>query len=274
MDKSELHRLLQLPEDEQRRLVLEANVRLHAEFADAYDTEHPQQLDPRYQRRLFNDLHEACTFLARAMPLDSVSVLDLGSGTGFIPVRLLTLADFDLTCVDLSDAMLSKLRDKVLGAGHQKLRIVTQEIVHYCETAQETYDLVTISALLHHVHDVQAVVAAAANRVKPRGVLYIAYEPLKAANMDPAVYRLHCVLRELDNLLARSSGRQYDDLTVADFHTLQGGIDPAPLVTTLQALGFSVRVDPFYVRIDPNLSWVGDAVLGARNTFALMAKRG
>jgi len=277
MTPEELRKRLALPADELREAVLAANQALHDDFGEMYDAAHPQLLHPRYQQRLSNDLCEACAFIGRDKALREATVCDLGSGTGLLPMRLLSTAPINLTCVDLSDTMLARLREKVSIEHGAPLRTVTQDIVDYCRQETETFDLVTMSAILHHVYDIEGAVRAAIQRVRSRGVVYIAFEPLRNARMDPTIYRMHCILREIDDLLrvrtATEKGVRYDDLTLADFHTIQGGIDPEILVNILHESGFAVRVNSFYVRHDENLAWFGDAVLGARNTFSVLAKR-
>lgn len=277
MTPEELRKILLLPAEKLRETVLAANKALHKDFGDMYDASHPQLLHSRYQQHLFNDLCEACAFIGRDKPLREATVCDLGSGTGLLPARLLGIAPVKLTCVDLSDTMLARLREKIYIQHGVNIQTITQEITEYCRQQTETYDMITMSAILHHVFNVEEVICAAVERVKQRGVIYIAFEPLKNARMDPSIYRMHCILREIDELLRErrvlEKSEKYDDLTIADFHTVQGGIDPEAIMNVLQEKGFTVRADPFYVRHNENLAWFGDAVLEAKNTFSIIAKR-
>lgn len=280
MDEKKLKDLLKLPKEELEKAVAQANLSLHDRYAHFYDMVHPQQSHPHYQKKLLADLYEIAAFVGRSKPLNGAKVLDLGSGTGFLTLHLANIADFDFTCVDFSEAMLKKQEKKLADLGKKlKVRLVQDDVVSFCNRLEEKFDMVTMSAFLHHIFNVEEVLRAAMKRVDDRGVVYIAFEPLKDANMDETIYRIHCILREVDNILwKRKSEAQeevpYDDLTLADFHTIQGGIHPKRLTDILEQNGFSVHVDTFYVRYDENLAWLGDKILGARNSFSVMAKRG
>lgn len=280
LNQEQLKDLLKLPLEELEKTVRSANMELHENFAHRYDTHHPQQMHPLYQKRLFADLYEISAFAGRDKALNQVKVLDLGSGTGFLPERLLRIADFQIMCVDFSSAMLEQLMKKIPARQEDKVKIVSKDVFQFCREDTETYDIVTMSAVLHHVVDYKQLLEAAAERVDERGILYIAFEPLKDANMDENVYRIHCIVRELDNLLVTqkekdtTGEKSYDDLTLADFQTLKGGIKPGDLTQILQEKNFQCRTDEFYVRNDENLAWFGQTILGARNTFSILAKRG
>ncbi len=279
--KKDLNKLLKLPAEQLRKEVLKANMELHEKFADMYDIEHPQQLHKHYQDALFSDIYELCTFVARNKPLSNIKILDLGSGTGFLTSKLLSIADFPITGVDISKTMLNKQKKnlKHLNA-FKKLKFVVGDAIEFCSKTKEKYDLVVMSAFLHHVFDVEEVINAAVKCVGKRGGIYIAYEPLKDANMDENVFKFHCLLREVDNLLQEVKklknhrARIYDDETLADFHSLKGGISPEIISKILEENGFTVKTNYYYARFNEYISWFGGNMIGARNNFSILAKRG
>lgn len=280
MDEKDLKNIFKMSKDKLRKTVTQANLSLHERYAEVYDMVHPQQCHPYYQKKLLADLYEIAAFVARYKPLNGIRVLDLGSGTGFLTFHLAGIADFDFTCVDISGAMLEKQKEKLADLNKKlKVRLVKEDVISFCNHSKEKFDMVTMSAFLHHVFNIEEVLRAVMKCVNDRGVVYIAFEPLKDANMDEHIYRIHCILREMDNLLWKWKNKEqeemkYDDLTLADFHTIQGGIHPKSITQILEENGFHVHVGTFYVRYDENLAWFGDAILGARNTFSILAKKG
>jgi ubiquinone/menaquinone biosynthesis C-methylase UbiE len=280
MHEKDFLNIFKLPEDELRKRVSEANLSLHDGFASLYDGVHPQQFHAHYRKKLLSDLYEISAFVGRDKPLSGVRVLDLGSGTGFLTLHMLSIADFDLTCVDFSEAMLKRQEEKIANLSNRmRVKLVKEDVVSFCNQSDRKFDIVMMSAFLHHVFDIEEILRAVVKMVCDRGAVYIAFEPLKDAKMDKNIYRMHCVIREMDNLIWQSKGKQreaeaYDDQSLADFHTIQGGINPEQITRILEESRFTTRVDTFYVRYDESLAWFGDAVLGARNTFSVLAKRG
>jgi ubiquinone/menaquinone biosynthesis C-methylase UbiE len=97
------------------------------------------------------------------------SCLEMGCGTGKNTEWLATRCSH-LTCVDLSEEMLKKAKEKVT-AGH--VRFLQANMINNTVFSDRLYDLVTFSLVLEHVEDLDPVIKKAASVLKPGGFIYI-----------------------------------------------------------------------------------------------------
>lgn len=95
--------------------------------------------------------------------------LEIGCGTGKNTEWLITKTR-DLVCVDLSEAMLSKAREKV---GTRGVTFIRADINRDWEFAAGGFDLVTFSLILEHIEDLNDVFVKAAATLTPGGYIYI-----------------------------------------------------------------------------------------------------
>ena len=156
-------------------LILALNEIWHDLENRAYDAKHPDILEgeiPRWDR-----------ILAGALPAarGPVRVLDLGSGTGFVPLRLRgRLREGDrLTCTDLSAGMLEVCRANVAQGGLRfALECVKLEgpAIGVPDASQ---DLVTANAVMHHLPDPAATCREIDRILKPGGLVLIGHEPTR-----------------------------------------------------------------------------------------------
>ncbi len=157
-------------------LILRLNEIFHDLETDGYDEKHPDILEdeiPRWHR-----------FLTRAcaeIPAPR-QVLDIGSGTGFVPLRLrefLRTGD-GLTCSDLSSGMLEICRVNLHGAGLDcDLRLLKLS-GGTLPLPDKSQHLVTLNAVMHHLPEPRDLSREIDRVLKPGGWVLIGHEPTNA----------------------------------------------------------------------------------------------
>jgi len=113
----------------------------------------------------------------------SLDILDAGCGTGLCGPLIAPYAR-RLIGVDLSEGMLAHAKDKNV---YDKL--VTAEVTEYLRDNREAFDLIVSADTLVYFGDLEAVLVAAAEALRPNGFLVFTLE--HAVSCDPDVdYRL------------------------------------------------------------------------------------
>jgi ubiquinone/menaquinone biosynthesis C-methylase UbiE len=101
------------------------------------------------------------------IPIDQC--LEIGCGTGKNTEWLIKEAKH-LTAVDLSENMLAKAKEKVTSGN---VRFLQADITRPWNFGTGTYDLVTFSLVLEHIHDLEFVFKETAAVLKTGGHVYI-----------------------------------------------------------------------------------------------------
>lgn len=118
----------------------------HDEDAPGYDRDVLDPSDPiraGYERVL--------DWVAQRSSIDSGStVLELGSGTGNLTLRLLSATE--LVCVDISEAMTLIARSKVAAAsGTAAVEWVRADLLEYFDSCTRSFDVVASAYTVHHL---------------------------------------------------------------------------------------------------------------------------
>jgi ubiquinone/menaquinone biosynthesis C-methylase UbiE len=157
--------------------------------------------------------------IAGALP-ESVTVLDLGSGTGFAAeqaVRALGPRIERLVCQDLSAEMLK--------VGRSRLSRLTDRASFVAGEAgallggSRGFDLVLTNAVLHHLLDLEEFLGMVGRLVRPGGFYVAGHEPSDAFFANPRLYRWTQLYRRW---------RQLRKLASPAFYFRRLGAGPAP----------------------------------------------
>jgi len=152
------------------------NLAYHEEEAAEYDSRHPE---------IFKDELGHWSLIAdRVASLKKglgrpLKVVDIGSGTGFVPMRLAGVLDAqdEFVLTDLSPMMLDRARESLTRAG---FRPKTSYVVADAEStglAPASMDVVTMNSVVHHLPSLEKAFAAIDRLVRPGGLVVIAHEP-------------------------------------------------------------------------------------------------
>jgi SAM-dependent methyltransferase len=208
-------------------------------------------------------------------------ILDLGAGEGTATLALLELGA-DVVAVDEDAGRLAALQERAAGFPNG-LEIHESSAAAVLASSTREYDVVTAVSFLHHVRDVEGIVASAVDALRPGGVFLSFQDPL---------------LHDTTGALSRSFGRAAylvwrlgaGDLTggtrryhrrrrhglsdvlsedLEEFHAQRGGVDHRALVSLFRGRGASARLVLYFSTQSSVLQRVG-AGLGLENTFALI----
>lgn len=237
--------------------VIAANVDFYRQIAAKYESSQRHIFDPLLQRSIDEDLQGISSYLASIAR--TPHCLDCGGGTGNLTLKMCDRG-WRVTVVDVSEEMLNSLKAKALARGFSP-KLVAAPIERFLAQANETYDVVAFSGVLHHLYSYTSVVERAASLVRPGGFFY--------SNLDPVVPRRMRWARYFDSIdiaLAKLSfdpadvlpgiGRRIRKLflrpdglcnrpvvspgDLAEYHA-QTGVDDVQIIRQLLRAGFLIR---------------------------------
>jgi ubiquinone/menaquinone biosynthesis C-methylase UbiE len=162
--------------DYPKELVLRVNEVFHDVEGRDYEGRHPE---------IFRDESARWQRTARQYIIDPalpLCVLDVGSGTGFVPLHVgpLLKAGDVLICSDLSSEMLRVCRQN-LEAARLPCRLEFLKLDgRRIGLESGSCDVVTMNSVLHHVPDLAEFLRELDRLIRPGGRLVVAHEPNKA----------------------------------------------------------------------------------------------
>lgn len=184
------------------------------------------------------------------------SLLDVGSGRAEL-LRAAKLEGItDMVGLEFADGMIKDARER-LG-----IELIAKTIERYAESAARTFDVVTFSAVLEHVYDPDAAIAAAKKLTRPGSIIYIDV---------PQEPNLMTALVNAANRARRNKGVINLAPTFEPFHVF--GFNRASLTKLLNKHDFDVISTWVYSEMSlpfPN-TIRGHAMKAAARTFAKIA---
>jgi ubiquinone/menaquinone biosynthesis C-methylase UbiE len=236
--------------------VIGANVDFYRQIAAKYESCEGYLFSPLLQRSLEDDLDKITSYF------DSLgrtpSCLECGAGTGRLTLKMCARG-WIVTVVDVSDDMLDLLQEKARTKGYTPT-LIRGSIERFLAVANQTYDLVAFSAVLHHLYSYSSVVARAIEHLRPGGIFYSNYDPVSPRrplwsrgfdSFDIAVAkilfdpgdvlpgigrRLRKLFLQNDSMFCRAVASAGD---LAEFHA-GTGVDDKQILKLLQTSGFSI----------------------------------
>jgi ubiquinone/menaquinone biosynthesis C-methylase UbiE len=202
---------------------LEPEVMDTAEEARDYDA-----MDHSAVNRLFAD-----DFLAVYAVAPPGPILDVGTGTGQIPIELCRrLPACQVTAIDLADHMLAVGRENVRRANlDARLRLERWDAKEM-PCADDTFAAVMSNSIVHHIPEPIAVFAEMVRVVRPGGVLFV--RDLLRPDDEPT-------LRRLVDLYAAGANAHQRKMFADSLHAALSLAEVQSLVTTLGFHAATVR---------------------------------
>ncbi|MDP2696301.1 MAG: methyltransferase domain-containing protein [bacterium] len=175
------------------KLVLRVNEIYHdIEGSDCYDHSHDEifALEPERWHKMFEK------YFGHFWSGDGRCILDVGSGTGFVPSTIgkYLRPEDKMVCGDISQKMLDQCSNNVA-----KHNFVGQfEYRKYdginLPAKDKSIDLVTVNSVLHHIPDTMGFLKEADRILKPGGFLVIAHEPSTRFYKNKLIWTVYRVL--------------------------------------------------------------------------------
>ncbi len=255
--------------------ILAENRRVHALESSLYLERHPEQTNFFQTGILNKSLDRFCAELGH----QESHILELGCGTGFLTLPLLKRGH-RLTGVDLSHDMLRVLRKKISEPAKSRVTLKASGVEDFLETDSGTHDAVVLSALLHHLYDVESTVQRICAKLSAGGCLLIFFEPLKQEIASSLRFTLHKGIARIDESVYRLEMRLRriplfeEDYELSDYQRRFGGIDPNHLHEILRSQDMEIIDTEKYCSRRYGLpAFFATHLLGTENTFNLLAKK-
>lgn len=216
-----------------RNKILQNNINEQKKEAKYYDLLHVELSNSYEQNRLKTRLNT----IINAIKKKKIQLLDVGAGTGNlcnIITKLPTDSTFEITALDISKEMQEVMNEKFKDT---KIEYVLSDADSYLQENSSTFDLITISSVLHHLPDYEQTLASLSKHLNPGGVIYATHEPLNLSEQTPNFfYRLlnfaDKVLQFIRTKLLISFGKIPNlkiNYKYVDYHINERGIVPESL---------------------------------------------
>jgi SAM-dependent methyltransferase len=230
----------------------DANRKFYADHAELYDRTECCVVDPRQRARLNDAIDEALALIPRT-PL----ILDACGGSGNAGVALGRHRLVPVV-VDVSPEMTALWERKASSAGVEP-EIHVQPVESFLSSDPRAWDLITFCSALHHLEEPGRVLAQAADRLAPGGLILTIFDPTPGDTVLRFVRKGDWLMellvtdpREFARLARgaarrRARGEDPDESVgrMAERHAY-AGIDDLALVAQLRSLGLEILVHERY----------------------------
>lgn len=176
-----------------RNEVIEANVKLHTALADVY-----KKTEPHYRRENVERIDGVLKSLQNNS--NGESLLDIGCGAGFI-IDIAKPYFKKIRGIDVTPDMLSQVNTESETCDI-KVALGNCEDLEFTDN---TFDVCSAYAVLHHLHDIPAVMQEVYRVLKPGGAFY--------SDLDPN----HYFWSEISKL---SKDEKYSDIVTREYHAV------------------------------------------------------
>lgn len=225
------------------------------------------------------DLRLLLPIIDLAAPRGDETLLDVGTGTGDV---LLTLQPHVRHAIglDVSEAMLAPLQDKVLAAGIQNVSLVRANITEGLPIADNSIDIVASRMMLHGLPNRTDAIRKMGRTVRPGGIAVLS-ECVFDTCTPEAIALAHVPVDERPSLFIPSEHFQPADARSKEFHhgffilkheptraLLSGGEFVGEVNAALEAEGFELATS-YYTLLPANSvnNWLGKT--GSEDAIAI-----
>lgn len=140
--------------------------------AEDYEKSHPEIF--RREQARWKSLLAATKFNND----QEIAVLDVGTGTGFAAYQILSkFSNANVKCVDISEKMLRLTEERLTRAFPNSKIIFELNSADRIESLPNTYDLITMNSVLHHLPEPFSVLQKFAKYLAVGGFIILGHEP-------------------------------------------------------------------------------------------------
>lgn len=166
--------------------LVDYNSRIHNLIAPLYEARHAEIFNETEQARIREQLAFALGRIESASA--EPRVLDFGAGTGNLTRHLLELGT-RVVASDVSGGCLQELKASAGRTARLELSLLNgQDLSQF---ADESFDMVAVYSVLHHVPDYLAIIGEFVRILKPGGVVLLDHEVCPSFWDNPAEYRAY-----------------------------------------------------------------------------------
>ncbi|MCB0356414.1 MAG: class I SAM-dependent methyltransferase [Bdellovibrionales bacterium] len=219
--------------------VIKANIQVHTKLSTVYNETEPHFYPENQQlvRKIIENLQQTT---------QGKKMLDIGCGTGFILNLSHDLFD-EIHGIDATKAMLDKVNTR-----NNKIKL-HEGIAEELPFANNSFDVVTGYSFLHHLFDVQPVIAETFRVLKEGGKAYFDLEPNKdfwleikkiesnqTQNYSPLMNKEIASVQSTADRIEQEHGIDKETFHKAEFiKDFKDGIDPKEFISMAKQIGFS-----------------------------------
>ncbi|MBE0368025.1 hypothetical protein PAUR_a1530 [Pseudoalteromonas aurantia 208] len=160
------------------------NANLRGNMTSKLYTEFATEYDQVVQSNIYNAHYERPSLQALIDRVKDLDVLDLGCGSGIYADYLISRNAKSVTCVDISDAMVALVRNR-LGA---QLNVYQQDLTHGLpREASNSKDLIICPLMVHYLADLVPFFNEVYRVLKPSGhIVFSTHHPCSEAELSQA----------------------------------------------------------------------------------------
>lgn len=157
-----------------QKKILNSNIEEHMKEAKYYDKIHIELYNRYEQNRITSSLNKVIKKFNK-----NCMILEIGSGTGNLTIKLLENGFKNIICVDISKEMINELKKKIrIDNNNNNIKFIISDVDSFLENDKSKYDIVFISSVLHHLPDYVATLKNIKTILNDDGCIYITHEPL------------------------------------------------------------------------------------------------
>ncbi len=168
------------------KVIKRINQIFHEEEAEFYDKRHPDIVKEAQSWK-----HVLNKYLG---PNKNLKVLDVGTGTGFIPSIISEYTSSLIICSDISKKMLDVAKTKLSLVSKTQFEFIVCD-AEKLPLRNSSIDIITINSTLHHLPDYRSCLDEASRILCTNGVIFIMHEPNKAFYNNRVLSNLNRALR-------------------------------------------------------------------------------
>ncbi|MGE5422604.1 MAG: class I SAM-dependent methyltransferase [Ignavibacteriales bacterium] len=213
----------------------------------------------------------------------SIKAVDMCGGAG---KAAFTMKQCDpaseISLVDLSEKMLGIAHKRMIEEGAGEIRIVQADAFSFLETAEQ-YDMIVFSSAIHHFKDPIKLLATAAERLSPQGIILTIAEPtpiiqtkrfkLMTFLFGHKEYKYAVVKRWVKNALSPGDTAADDEFfDIAEYQAYKG-IDDIALSSQLNSAGLYPLIHLRYPAGEPSMLKIMPYI-GLNWSFSLILRKG